>query len=921
MKRLLAIGPPDLLSKPTEHRSTAAALTRAYQALWHPAFLAVADEPPGWSTVDAFPREGERVVAIDSATRAAAPPIVRSDLADPSVTLVVADAKAPEPGGPAALVQTLGLAEVEASLRDDFFALGFAYLGLEVLFARMGHDNPISAEEVHEHARRAAGEALARADDAARAALVSAFELLHNARQMVYPATINLIDLGIYLPGQPLEPLATRALDGSPWNLLVSGADLADLARQDSALIETFRGAIDRHELEILVGQTEGMPLALLPVESRIWHVARACHEYETHLGHEPASFGSRTHALLPDLPQLLMKFQFRHALHGAYDGGRFPNFKQPKLHWTGPDGSVVEALARVPVDGRDPASVLDFFAEIGHTTMADRAATVVIARWAHEAAQWYPWLLAVTRHAKIFGDFQTFSDYFHHSSIPDRPTHTLFEEYATGALVGAIARGAADPIGRWIDHHRRRDLLDTTQSLAALTVLAGGESVETLAALEEEVETGASGVEEKLAGHERALARRLGELVVKDTEASAGTGRGYLVVNPRGVARRLCLEVEDALEGVEVATPIRALERTGRGAAVVIDVPPWGYAWLGRSGPVDLGQGPRTTPEPGKSVPLASGRRLRNEFIEVEIDAKTGGMRGVWDTRDRYSRLGQQLVHGKGSRALCQSVEVTASGPVRGEIVTQGEIRALEGNAPLARFRQRFRLWLHRPVLEIDLHLEPLVPFKPDPSDDYLAVRWAWPDEKTIVSPANGWHLEPCRAAEFEAPGLIRLRERNLLTDIVTGGVAFHKRSGFRLLDSLLVVAGERTRDFRFLVGLNLAQPWPTLFDVHRAPVVVKVDRGPPRQGRTGWFAKLTSPNLACASLAPIADIAPSVRLRLIETRGEATRTDLRFCRRASKGRLTNLRGELIYDLHAHEQGISLDFSPYELLQVEAVL
>ena len=50
--------------------------------------------------------------------------------------------------------------------------------------------------------------------------------------------------------------------------------------------------------------------------------------------------------------------------------------------------------------------------------------------------------------------------------------------------------------------------------------------------------------------------------------------------------------------------------------------------------------------------------------------------------------------------------------------------------------------------------------------------------------------------------------------TAILTGGLPYHRRSGSRMLDCLLVVAGETRRRFRYGVGLDLPHPCTRLWN-----------------------------------------------------------------------------------------------------------
>src|SRR6202040_38604 len=144
-------------------------------------------------------------------------------------------------------------------------------------------------------------------------------------------------------------------------------------------------------------------------------------------------------------------------------------------------------------------------------------------------------------------------------------------------------------------------------------------------------------------------------------------------------------------------------------------------------------------TPPPAMRMRLADQRGVRNEFFEAEIDPTTGGLRAIFDRRSQVNRLGQRLVFNPGSTMRATGVQVTSAGPALGEVLTEGVLLG-EQQQVLARFRQRFRAWLGRPVLDLRIEIFPEQRAAGYPWHAYFGARFAWRDERaTLLRGVNG--------------------------------------------------------------------------------------------------------------------------------------------------------------------------------------
>src|SRR5262249_53543955 len=147
-----------------------------------------------------------------------------------------------------------------------------------------------------------------------------------------------------------------------------------------------------------------------------------------------------------------------------------------------------------------------------------------------------------------------------------------------------------------------------------------------------------------------------------------------------------------------------------------------------------------------------------RNEYLEAEIDPMTGGLRTLRDIKTRTGRLAQQLVWNPGSTMKATAIHVTNAGPALGEGTTEGGLLDAEGKG-LARFNQRYRVWLGRPVLELRIELEPLVPVEGYAWHAFYGCRFAWREE--AVPLLRGFMGQPTNtsATRPESADFVELR------------------------------------------------------------------------------------------------------------------------------------------------------------------
>ncbi|HMB05162.1 MAG TPA: glycosyl hydrolase family 38, partial [Isosphaeraceae bacterium] len=917
----------------------------AVSALWHPSLLARTALLPRIEDVEwpSYPSPRDvRVIAAGAAERL--PSGYRTQAEDAGAVLFdggtdrnalvrairgrLGAVGPPEAAG--------GGATTSAAL--DFFALGTARWWLRDLTIAMGHIEALDVESLTREVLTGAHAWQAGDRPAAVNRLRAAFELLTQARERFYPVDAYLMDLALLDPTMPAGALADALEARAPVSFLAPARAVEALAGRDPDRIAALRAAISEGWADVVGGSYAESDEPLLPFESILWQFRRAGEVYRRHLdARDVETVARRRFCLYPQLPQLAKRFGFRFALHMGFDAGRFPVRPEAKRLWEGPDGSDLETLTRPPLAADRPVSGLQLPWRIALTMKDDHVATLPLVHWPNAVAPWYLDLRRVAAYSPVLARWVTLNDYFHRTDRPFERFRPELDDYVTPYLAQAVARRDAAPISRRAAHARLRARLDALEVVRAVarSIMAspsrpGGDDP-SAPAPEDALET--DRVDEARAALDRqepAWAERLARGIV-------GTGTegrpGSLVLNPVGIPRRVPVLLADAAPELRPEGPLRAAQPTDEGVWAVVELPAFGYAWIPRDPAAP------STPTTA-SAPSVRHRLLRNESLAVEIDAATGGIRGLHAASETTARLGQQLVvaglsgpdgASVASKMVGTSFEVDSGGPALVQAVTRGAVLDPRHDRRLAAFQQRFRLWSGRPLLEIDITLTDLDPdwlariAESDPWAHALACRWAWPDPNSMLRRTSLLCPVLTEADRPETPDALDISTRRQRTALLFGGLAHHRRHGPRMLDTLLVAGRESARSFRLGVALDLEHPFHAALDLTGPAFVVPTAAGPPRTGPSGWFFRLDNEAVAITRIEFADDSGDGrgwgVAFHLIETAGRAARCRLRTFRNPVSARQTDFRDGLILELPVEGDAVLIDLTPHEMARVDVTL
>ncbi len=172
-----------------------------------------------------------------------------------------------------------------------------------------------------------------------------------------------------------------------------------------------------------------------------------------------------------------------------------------------------------------------------------------------------------------------------------------------------------------------------------------------------------------------------------------------------------------------------------------------------------------------------------------------------------------------------------------------------------------------------------------------------------------------------FESPDFIELVATKARTAILPGGLPFHVRSGSRMLDTLLVVHGDRGRRFRLGIAVEHPRPWEAACEFNSPISIVAGVSSLPAGAVTGWLFHLDAKNVAVTHWSPIVDGKTVVgfRARLLEMAGQGVSAHLRSFRTVSSARRVDFLGEQIEELQVDGDRIRIDLGSHEFVEIEA--
>ena len=192
--------------------------------------------------------------------------------------------------------------------------------------------------------------------------LKNAFDILYQIRTKYIPLDLQIAEFphaGILLPESgffELEwPEGTRGIVNAHLNDVernnyaasfeLSGSDWCALQKQFPEMVKRVGKLWDQKKIDLTNG-TWGLPYAFVsPMNLQYFQFRCGQEAFRSVFGRAPELYECQENSLTPQMPELLVHFGYKKAIHTAQNHGTPKYDDDPQIRWTSPSGSGVHAL------------------------------------------------------------------------------------------------------------------------------------------------------------------------------------------------------------------------------------------------------------------------------------------------------------------------------------------------------------------------------------------------------------------------------------------------------------------------------------------------------------------------------------------------------------------------------------------------
>ena len=928
--------------------SEANQILSVWTALYHPALIEKANRLPGWESAS-NPTENEYELTIVPPCCEHLPPAGWLDEREKKCLVVRHESEREAVVKRALKEMQLDGHGFEDWFVDAFLAMGTHYILSELLTRQLRYMSMLDEYQLKEKSLKAIKAYREDDRDEARSMLQQMFEQLQQSREYFYPMTAYFIDLVLTAPTTLGEKLDAALGENKQVNLVMPLSLLKRVTRENGELLQRMREEVLASRLELAGDPLEGVPLTHLTMTDLVEQLMRGTEKYRDTVGARPVAYMRKRADFISALPSLLLRAGYKGVLLYTTEGWQTTDKRHSLLRWGSPDGRKIGAATRYPCDANASDTFLQLPKNLGRMLEGDYAPTVTLAHYPKHARRWLNDLRVGQQYAPVFGRFHSLSGFFKATKYTGQ-TNPLDEAMYVKSrqLVDAVEAKRLNPVSAWADYHQVMQRCGQITTLAVLVASVAGKKsdgsakafaeargfLESFDAVKRQHDTQLYGIADAeqspvdlsafAAEADNSIARlscylgatltaQPADTIIERNTASVSSTLlddwGYLLLNPSPHSRNMLIDISElpALPMVrretesQQSSPVLMARNDGSRKEALVEVPPFGYAWVGCDPAVVDAAGEAT---PGDQVGqkteasrktiaskvrgLFAGKKetgpppmvykiedegycLRNEFFELRVDETTGAVASLFYHNKRGNRLAQQLafrfpdeVRRQDTRSAkdgntgysimaADTFEITANGPLCASLKTTGRLMHFDGSV-VATFEQAITVTRGNKIVQFDIAISPEASLGASPWDSYYAARFAWGNAgyEPHIGISSGRHA--CLTKYVEAPYFFDLRDETQSLTVFGNGLPYHRRTSDTRLDTILVAANEQRRSFRIDVGVDVACPMAVAQEL-MSPQKSLVICSPKPKIPTAWLFSFDAKNVVTLKCEPLFD------------------------------------------------------------------
>ena len=625
-------------------------------------------------------------------------------------------------------------------------------------------------------------------------------------------------------------------------------------------------------------------------------------------------------------------------------------------MRWQGPDSTTIPATSRIPMAIDGAAAFQRFADRFTESMQEDSVPVMLLARLPELQSPWLRDLKAAAAYGPVLGKFVTMSEFVDLTENQAGVSQHDDGEYLSPYLIQSSVLKTEAPISSPAALFAARAQLQEFASIVGLSAVlqpvreqpSGTESWERKLNAEEasrlsfESRADADTQKQNLIKTADGIAADKGsaaETFVDLLNGDAADVSGICLINALPWKRKILVPWPKDLQPPAETKAVVETREQNEQLHLLTHVPACGFTWLTEHGP-----SPAVRSVPAKGKPLAEGMLLRNEFYEVQLSESTGGISSVTFHNQRENRVSQQTAFRyENSKTITIDEEsfttsyatpklvdsrILATGPATAAVETTCEIHDVDSSEVLARFRQTVSLERSSTRLRVQIDFDEVArPPVGNPWMTYFASRFAWDNEaaaitRSVLGQARGFRME-----RFESPDYVEVADSDSRLVIVPHGRPYHRRSGHRMLDSLLLVEGEPERHFEFTLDFNHPYPMRVASEALSPVLHQSTSQKRPAKADSSWVLGLSAKNITIARTqvdrddsgkSDTDDGGTRLRLLLEETEGRGTRCAIHTARKPKLARLRRPNGEMVQELTVSDAGVAVEFTRFQIKEVE---